>query len=71
MLQICVMVSTLLVYEGRSVMSRSTQYIRFSGLLYYSALFLVRPIFGIAKTGVSLMAAGLHGIVVDVRKGIR
>ena len=29
MLQICIIVSTLLLYVGRSVMPRSTQYIRF------------------------------------------
>ena len=56
MLQICAMLSTLHVYVGRSVMSISTQCIQFSGLLYYLVLFLVKPIFSIAKTGVSLMA---------------
>ena len=49
MLQICVMVYTLHVYVGRSVMFRSPQYIRFSGLIYYLALFLVKTIFSIVK----------------------
>ena len=45
------MVSTLHVYVGQSVMSIRTQYIRFSGLLYYSELFFVlKPIFSIVRT---------------------
>ena len=53
MLQIYVMLSTLHVYVGLvgpSVMSISTPYIQFSGGVYYSALFLVKPIFSIVKT---------------------